>query len=201
MKNIATVILIVTYNLSLSQVSSPYYSKPFFKGFFTAKGYSKELSIFRAKEFVINDILGLSDNFGRFELEALAASGSGELTSLIYNCPDKKESGLILGFYNDYWNDNGVIYQGYKFKNFPRDRALELFNKIDSVGDANSKYLTEDPNSANVFFTYEEIIFLLYRGWGPGSPIRIFWNGFDAEWDATAYSKTESRFKDKIEKK
>lgn len=143
----------------------------------------------------------MSDGFGRFELEALAASGSGELTSLIYNCPDKNKSGMILGFYNDYWNDNGVIYQGYKFKNFTEENALKLFNTIDSIGDANSEYLKASPNSANIFFTFEDLTFMFYGGWGPLSPIRIFWNGFDVDWEAVAYNRTESRFKEKISKK
>lgn len=165
-------------------------------GLFFAKGYSKEISIYRAKSFIMTNLLGLSNNPQLFTVEALAAAGSGELTSLFYNCPQKNKSGLILGFYNDYWNDNGVIYQGYKFKDIPKEKAIELFNTIDSLGSLNESFLNADKNN-NVFFSFEDLTFLLYNGWSASSPIRIFWNGFDVEWDAIAYRRSENRFLDK----
>lgn len=201
MKKLLFVVFMNFFISSYTQVTSPYYSsKPFSFGFFGAKAYSKEISVSRAKAFVIKDILGLKDNIGRFEIEALAASSSGELTSMIYNCPDINKSGLILGFYNDYWNDNGVTYQGFKFKDIPKDRAIELFEKLDSIGESNSTYLKQNSNTNNVFFTFEDITFLLYGGWSAGSPIRVFWGSFDADWQAIAYNKTEERFNSKIKK-
>ena len=34
----------------------------------------------------------------KFEIEALAASNSGELTSLVYKCEIQHKEGLVLGF-------------------------------------------------------------------------------------------------------
>jgi hypothetical protein len=174
-----------------------YTPRPFLFGFFGAKAYSKEISVYKAKSFVINNILGLKDGIGRFELEALAASSSGELTSMIYNCPDINRSGLILGFYNDFWNDNGVTYQGYKFKDIPKDKAIELFEKLNSIGEDNAQYLKQNTSTSNVSFTFEDITFLLYKGWSAGSPIRVFWGDFDVDWQAHAYNITEERFRKK----
>jgi len=181
---------------SYSQVSQ----KSMLYGLFFAKGYSKEISIYRAKSFIMSNVLGLSGDAQLFTVEALAAAGGGELTSLFYNCPQKNKSGLILGFYNDYWNDNGVTYQGYKFKDISKERAIELFNRIDSLGSQNDSFLNKDRDN-NVFFTFDDLTFLLYNGWNSGSPIRIFWNGFDVEWDAIAYRRSEDRFLKKIEPK
>ncbi len=196
MKKLLFIIALISLTNCYSQVKAP----PFLFGYFMAKSYSKEISVSKAKAFVINDILGLKDDVGRFEIEALAASSSGELTSLIYNCPDKNKSGLILCFYNDYWNDNGVSYQGYKFKDIPKEDAIRLFATLDSVGYANEKYLQED-HDANIFFTFQDITFLLYNGWSAGSPIRVFWGNFDADWQASAYNKTEDKFKKKFKVK
>ena len=63
-----------------------------------AKEYSKELSLYKAKSYVISDILGNSNKVVKFEIDPLAATATGELTSLVYNCYELNKEGLILGF-------------------------------------------------------------------------------------------------------
>ena len=126
----------------------------------------------------------------------MAAASSGELSSLVYGCDEKNLSGLVLGFYGNRWNDAGVVYQAYAFKNLPKDKALEILSKIDKYIDDESKYLSADTDNNNMYFQYDDMTFLIYRD---GSvKIRVFWNGFDSEWESTAFGRTKRRFERKI---
>ena len=100
--------LFVSYQ-AVSQI--PVSSKIYF-----AKEFSKEITLYRAKSFLIEEVLGLSNNVVKYSIDPLAATKSGELTSLSYRCEDKKKEGLILGFYGNKWNKEGVLYQAYAFK-------------------------------------------------------------------------------------
>ena len=127
---------------------------------FFAKEFSKDIALYKAKAFVMNEVFGVSDKPIKFELDPLAASMSGELTSLAYKCSEKNMEGLVLGFYGDRWNDAGVIYQSYAFKNLPKPAAIELLNKIQSVIDAYSGYLGQTSDN-NVYYKYEDMTFLI----------------------------------------
>lgn len=48
------------------------------------KEFSKDIALFRAKNFLYREVLGVTEQIGKFELIPLAASGSGELTTLLY---------------------------------------------------------------------------------------------------------------------
>ena len=147
-----------------------------------AKEYSKELSLYKAKSYVISDILGNSNKVVKFEIDPLAATGTGEVTSLVYKCEELNKEGLILGFYGDYWNDSGVVYQGFGFKNLPKEKALELLNKIEKAKTEFSSYLSDDTDNHNIYFNYEDISVLIYKR--EETKIRVFWKSFDAEWHA-----------------
>ena len=71
---------------------------------FQAKEFSKDVALFKAKEFVMEKIIGVDTELTKFEIDPLAASSSGQLTSLVYSCKEKNLSGLVLGFYGDRWN-------------------------------------------------------------------------------------------------
>jgi hypothetical protein len=164
-----------------------------------AKEFSKELSLFKAKSFVINAILGSSDTVVEFEIDALAASSTGELTSLVYKCPEKNLEGLIFGFYGDYFSEAGIPYQGYAFKNFTKSEALKLFIKVSKAIDEHDKFLSNDVNNHNVYFTFEDLTFLITKVSGSYS-IRVFWQDFDAEWTSTAFNRTKKRFEKTFDK-
>uniref|UniRef100_A0AB33KQ08 DUF4252 domain-containing protein n=1 Tax=Tenacibaculum sp. Pbs-1 TaxID=3238748 RepID=A0AB33KQ08_9FLAO len=175
--------------ISFSQVSKS-------SGLYFAKEFSKDQALYKAKDYVMKHVIGIEEKLIKFDIDPLAAASSGELTSLVYGCDEKNLSGLILGFYGNRWNDAGVIYQAYAFKNLPKDKALEILSKLDRYIDDESKYLSADSDNNNIFFQYDDMTFLIYRD---GSvKIRVFWNGFDSEWESTAFGRTKRRFERKI---
>ena len=129
----------------------------------------------------------------------LAAASSGELTTLLYHCEELNKEGLILGFYGNYWNDNGVVYQGFGFKNLEKSNAMEFLSKIQNAIDNNSKYLKEDKDNNNIYFQYDDISVLIYAS-PDGYTIRIFWQSFDSTWEKTAFERSKRRFEKKLDK-
>ncbi|WP_282074092.1 hypothetical protein [Polaribacter atrinae] len=192
MKKILLILSLLLSTLSFSQVSVN-------KGIYFAKEFSKDVSLYKAKNFVMSEILGIEEKLTKFEIDPLAAASSGELTTLVYKCEEKEISGLVLGFYGDRWNESGVSYQAYAFKNLPLKKALEILSKLEKFIEDESKFLSEDYDNNNMFFKYEDITFLIYKTNG-GSKIRVFWNGFDSEWESTAFGRTKRRFEKNIEK-
>jgi hypothetical protein len=187
-----TIVSLLISTISFSQVS-------FNSGTYYAKEFNKDQALYKAKEFVMTNLIGVGTSLVKFDIDPLAATSSGELTSLVYNCDEKKLSGLLLGFYGNYWNESGVVYQGYAFKNLPENTALEMFSLLNSYIDSESKYLSEDSNNNNMFFKYNDMTFLIYKTLN-NFKIRIFWNGFDSEWEQVAFTRTQRRFERKIKK-
>ena len=128
-----TFLLSITYSFSQVKVNS--------NNIWTAKEFSKEISLFKSKEFLFKNVLGSTEQIVPFEVTPLAAASSGELTTLLYKCEAKQKEGLILGFYGDYWNEAGVLYQGYSFKNLEKEKAIEFLNKIVTSIEENKKFL------------------------------------------------------------
>ena len=177
--------------ISFSQVSVN-------SGVYFAKEFSKDQALYKAKDYVMKNVIGIEKKLLKFDIDPLSAASSGELTSLVYSCDEKNLSGMVLGFYGSRWNDTGVVYQAYAFKNLPKENALEVLSKLDKYIDDESKYLSADSDNNNMFFQYDDMTFLIYRD---GSvKIRVFWNGFDSEWESTAFKGTKRRFERKIKK-
>jgi len=192
MKNLLLFLSLILSTISFSQVSVN-------KGIYFAKEFSKDVSLYKAKSFVMDEIIGIEEKLIKFDIDPLAATSSGELTSLIYNCEEKGLTGLVLGFYGDRWNDSGVLYQAYAFKNLTKDNALNILTKLNKYIEDESKYLSEDTDKNNMFFRYDDMTFLIYKTYS-GPKIRIFWNGFDSEWESIAFTRTKKRFEKKLEK-
>ena len=188
---LSVVLLIVINNLIYSQV------KVNSNNIWTAKEFSKEISLFKSKEFLFKNVLGSTNEVVPFEVIPLAAASSGELTTLLYKCDTKQKEGLILGFYGDYWNDAGVLYQGYSFKNLEKEKAMEFLNKIVTSIEENKKFLNESGDNNNIFFKYDDMDVLIWTNGGTYS-IRIFWQGFDSTWEKTAFERSKRRFEKKI---
>lgn len=165
-------------------------------GFALAKEYSKEISVYKSKSYLINDILKTSEDAVTFEVDALAASASGELTSIVYKCDTKDIQGLLFCFYGYYWNESGVVYQGYGFKNIPIEKAEELLDKINMTlvkyHGINNNYL--EGEGKNVYFQFDDLIVLVYTDAGSEPQMRVFWKTFDADWGMTAFERTRKRF-------
>ena len=120
------------------------------------KEYSKEIVAFQAKEYVINNILQVNEEPIRFVVDPLSGAESGELTTLYYNCEEQNKEGLLLAFYGSFWNDAGVVYTGYGFKNLNKKEALEFLTKIQLAIDSNSKYL-KDSKDNNIVLKYNDV--------------------------------------------
>ena len=163
------------------------------------KEYSKEISLYKAKIFVIREVLGSSSTPVKFEIDPLASASSGELTSLVYQSSNQNKEGMVLGFYGTYWKESGVIFQGYAFKDLTKDKALDVMNTVEKNLSEAKKYLAEDYNNNNIYFQYDDITFLLYVGPMGSTKIRVFWNEFDAEWDLIAFKRTKRRLEKKLD--
>lgn len=156
-----------------------------------AKEFSKDVAQFRAKSFLYRNILGIDENVGKFELTALAAASSGELTTLLYKAEEKNKEGMLLGFFGDYWNESGAVYQGYAFKNLDKNDAYEFLTKVSEAIEQNDKYLKNSTSDNNIYFSYKDIDVIIYFG---GQSMRLFWNNFDSSWDRTAFDRSKRRF-------
>jgi hypothetical protein len=163
-----------------------------------AKEYSKDIALFRAKAYVMTEVLGADAGVVQFEIDPLAASSSGDLTSLAYQCPSKNKEGMVLGFFGDRWNPAGVVYQQYAFKNLPKDKALELLALIDKQMADNATYFLVNGASSNIYFHYDDMTFLINKGDGGSTSIRVFWNDFDADWQPVAWQRTKKRLLKKL---
>ena len=192
MKSKITILLILlSINFCYSQV------KVNSNNIWNAKEFSKEISLFKSKEFLFKTVLGSTAQVVPFEVIPLAAASSGELTTLLYKCEAKQKEGLILGFYGDYWNESGVLYQGYSFKNFEKEKAIEFLNKIETSIEENNKFLKENSDNNNIYFKYDDMDVLIWTNSGFYN-IRIFWQGFDSTWEKTAFERSKRRFEKKI---
>jgi hypothetical protein len=154
--------------------------------------YSKELAQFQSKHFVFEKILKVESQVVKFEVDPLSGAESGQLTTLYYNCAEQNKEGLILTFFGNYWNNAGVRYQGYGFKNFDKKQAVEFLDKIQSAIDSNAKFL-KDNSDNNIAFKYDDIDIIITSSNQTAYLIRLFWNGFDSTWDAFAFNRSSRR--------
>ena len=92
MKITLLVLFIIGISNTYSQVPATY-------GIYFAKEYSKEIALYKAKDFVMHEVIGAGAEPVKFKIDPLAAASSGELTSLVYRCDEKAKAGLVLGFY------------------------------------------------------------------------------------------------------
>ena len=168
------------------------------QNYWMAKEFSKEIALFNAKRYLFKEVLGPSPNITKFEIVPLAAASSGELTTLLYKCDEKQKEGLVLGFYGNYWNDAGILYQGFAFKNLDKNEAFDFLNKIQSAIEANLKFMKENPDNSNIYFTDNDIDILISATEYGIYNIRLFWKGFDSTWEKTAFERSKKRFEKKI---
>jgi hypothetical protein len=158
-----------------------------------SKEFNKDQSLYLAKKYVIDEILGKSSETVLFDADALAATSTLEITSLVFNCVDKGKGGLIFTFWGNFWNDFGVVYSGYAFKYLSKDSATTLLTKLEKEKEKLFEYSKIIPESdAQTYFTFSDLTFLL-KPEKFGASIRIFWKSFDAEWSAEAYNRTKRR--------
>lgn len=193
MKKILVLGLLIVDSFCFGQVQSSQTNN----SVWIAKEFSKDVALYNSKNFLFANVLGLSDDIVQFEVIPLAAASSGDLTTLLYKCESKQKEGLVLGFYGNYWNDTGVVYQGYKFKNLDKNQATEFLNKIYNAMESNSKFINNASDNNNIYFKYDDIGVLIWAS-SSGYTIRLFWEGFDSSWEKTAFERSKRRFEKKI---
>lgn len=156
------------------------------------KEFAKEISHYRSKEYIANQIIGSAEGkVVSFETESLAADDSGGLISVAFNCTERNERGLLLAFFGDVRNEFGVESMGYAFKYIPLEDAQALFKRMDQIKEDHKKYLTADDDINNLYFEFDDIKFIAYK---KGSvEMRVFWNGFEVAWEKTAINRTKRR--------
>lgn len=168
-------------------------------GTFLAKEYSKEVSLYRAKAFIMSEVLGHSNDVIKFDIYPLVAAKSGELTTLVYKCDSKNKSGLLLGFNSSKFNEAGVTYQLYGFKNLSAKAANEFCDNLEIAIKIHRDYLESDNDNKNIYLNYDDIGVLIYKTSG-GTQIRLFWKEFDSDWDYDSLTKTKKRLNKELNK-
>ena len=156
------------------------------------KEMAKQISQFRSKEYIINNIIGPANGREiKFETESLASDNSGGLISVAFNCDEVNHRGLLLGFFGENRDSNGYLGNAYGFRYLPLDEAKSILERLEKIRNDHSKYLSESTNVNNVYVEHEDLKFVFYRD--GGNQIRIFWNGFEVIWEQTAFDRTKRR--------
>ncbi|WP_191019031.1 hypothetical protein [Flavobacterium selenitireducens] len=163
---------------------------------FQAKEFSKDIALYHSKSFLYERVIGESESVVKFEAIPLAAASSGELTTILYRCPDLNLEGMILGFYGSYQSENGVDYRGFKFKNFEKFKALEFLDKIEHAIQGNKKFLNSDYDNNNIAFKFDDLYVVIWFS-NLSYTIRVFWEDFDSTWEKTAFERSKRRFERK----
>ena len=158
------------------------------------KEYDKDKALYRVKYFIAKS-LGEESESSKFIIDPLAASKSTELTSVYFESLKHNIRGLVLGFFDGFWTkESGANFQGYGFKHLNQQEATKLLNKIEKIISEEKKFLNETDDENNIYFTFDDITVLIYRKDALSGRLRLFWNGFDAEWENTAFRRTKRRF-------
>lgn len=183
-------------------ISAQFEAGPIGPLYFLGQEFSKEVSLYSGKKFLMDEVLGVSEVILQFEIDALTAASSGELTTLVYQCQMIGKEGLILGFYGNYWNSEGVVYKGYAYKNLPKEMAVKFLMMISEAIDEHASYLDKEYDKNNVCFLYDDILILIYNDRSDGLlKLRLCWGDFDSEWTGTSFDKTKRRFQKYFVKK
>jgi hypothetical protein len=165
-----------------------------------AQEYSKELTEFMAKEFIINEVLNVPNKeVIDFEIYSLTAAKSGELTTVIYNCKALNKRGLVLVFWNSYINEFNLKYKGYAFRNFDFEDAKQFLESIEIVMEQKKNLINYDNEnlSKNAIFKWDDIVFVFYKGdlvTSTSNLIRVFWKGLDSGWNQANLNTAKRRF-------
>jgi hypothetical protein len=156
------------------------------------KAAAKEITQFRSKEYIINEIIGpIGKKEVKFETESLASDDSAGLISVAMNCDEVNEKGLLLAFFGSNRDLNGRVGTAYAFRYIPLKLAQELLIDLEKAQETHKKYMSSNNDVNNVYKEFEDIKFVFYRE--GGDKIRVFWNGFEVVWESTAFDRTKRR--------
>ena len=153
---------------------------------FAQKGtssFNDKLMFQRGKSFLINNILNDSDLIEKkFKLDFLEGDGN-ELSTFYYKTIDNpvKKEGIIFGFYNEFWEYiPSDSFLGYVFVPISLDELKTIIDKINLINDDYKKFLNDDNNQNNVYFSLNELDFIIQKAGDLSLQIRIYWNDYGA---------------------
>jgi hypothetical protein len=181
------------YNLSYNQINQS-------KGGLLSQEFSKELTEYKVKNFIVNEIYQLTENQSiNLEVNSITASRSGELTSVVYKCKELEKNGLIFAFYGSFINEFNLSYTGYSFKNFDKEKAKQLFENVENVINKNDSFFNPTPETIlspdlNIVFKFDDLTFIFYKGNLGANLIRVIWKNYDSEWNLSNLKTTQKRF-------
>lgn len=156
------------------------------------KAVAKEITQFRSKEYIINEIIGpIGNKEVKFETESLASDDSAGLISVAMNCDEVNEKGLLLAFFGNNRDSFGKAGTAYGFRYIPLKKAQDLLLDLERAQETHKKYMSSNNDVNNVYKEFEDIKFVFYRE--GGDKIRVFWNGFEVVWESTAFDRTKRR--------
>lgn len=155
--------------------------------------FPKEVALYQAKQFAAFNLAeGKTDSVNLFSLTPLEEGGSGEMTTLHFKSSANNVEGLILGFHGlQMLRDGKKVKEASDFVFLPKDKALALLDRIEQAFEKQKDFLGDEKNENNAIFEYEGLMVILYRG--SDKNIRIFWNGFDSEWELGEVKTTKKK--------
>lgn len=143
-----------------------------------AQEYSKATTEYLTKVFISRNVLKLTDNeLTGYQIDAITAAKSGELTTVLYNCPKLNQKGLVFVFYN---------YRHYSFYHFEYNEAKTLFEKLSAAIEDN-KIVLDEVNTSVLKANDIHFIFA-------DNTIRVVWGEYDSLWDKSNFKTTYHRF-------
>lgn len=164
-----------------------------------SQSFSKLITEYRVKEFIVSELLDVPNKqVLEVEIDALTASASGELTTVIYYCRELNKKGLVFGFWDARVNDFNVRFKGYAFKHFDFETANELINNLDYVLEEKKSIIQLDNNaglSKNAIYKFDDVTFIFYKSELGANLIRVIWGEFDSEWNQANVKAMSRRIK------
>lgn len=159
--------------------------------------YTEEMALYKAKEFVAFELLDKKETLTKFRLVPLAASESAEMTTLYFQCEAQNKEGLLLGFNGEQVGKDGSVNEASDFYYIPKAKALDFLNRMEEIFEKHEDYLSDEKDQNNGLLHFGDMRLVSYQG--GDAMIRLFWNGFDSEWEYDDCKDTKKEFMDILE--
>ena len=156
---------------------------------------SKKITEYYCKQYIVDEVLKIPDRQSiEVYIDAITASTSGEITTVLYKCSSLKKKGVVLAFWNDYI-DILLPYKGFGFCNLEIEKANILFNDLEAL--MNQENLILANITGNKVFKSDNIT-LLFSNSGSflgKRTIRVWFDKFDSDWNQANLKTTIRRFR------
>ena len=159
------------------------------------KEYDANYSFDRAKEFVLDSIMGNPGiNIKKIYIDGLPGEKHSELTSLYYNGSEKE--GIVLGIFDKAVNESGLPIWKHIFINFNREEAIFFFKTVNDIKNRERSYLGDKTKENHIYFKMKDITFLIYSD--SGIRMKVFYKGFVSDWKGTSFERMHRSFERRI---